>query len=264
MEVILSNDDSIFSPGIRALAIALKESGHTVTVQAPMRQQSGVSHAITVFQPLQRQLIRAEGFEGMGIFGTPADCVKLALALRETPPDLVIAGINLGRNVGSDVFYSGTIGAASEGAQACVPSLAVSHANNQASWDELLACSMHLAGLLVKIDWNKLAKRRVININYPAVGLASSKGLRICPQAQAIWLNAYELRKDPRAEPYWWMTGDMDRDSILPDTDIDLLARGYITVTPLQFEHTDQAAMDSLELMELTGRPSMQDSLIKK
>lgn len=251
MEVIVSNDDSIFSPGIRALAFALEERGHNVIAQAPMRQQSGVSHAITVFQPLQAQPIQEKGFSGTGIFGTPADCVKLGLALSPVPPDLVISGINLGRNVGPDVFYSGTIGAAAEGAQACIPSIAVSHANNEATWDELLACARHLAVLAEEIDWKQIEKRRVININYPAIGISSCKGLRICPQAQATWINGYEARFDPRKEPYWWMTGEMDRESIMPDTDIDLLGRGYITLTPLQFEHTDISALAKLGQMNL-------------
>lgn len=254
MDVVLSNDDGIFSPGIRALAQALKERGHSITVQAPIRQQSGVSHAITVFQPLQAQLVKESDFEGTGIFGTPADCVKLALAERTSPPDLVISGINLGKNVGPDVFYSGTIGAAAEGAQAGIPGMAVSHANFQAGWEELLAVARHAVCLAEKINWVSLPKRRVVNLNYPVIGIAASRGLRICPQSGAVWLNGYEKRVDPRSEPYWWMTGKMSRDTIGKDTDIDLLEKGYITMTPLQFEHTDFGAMDALSKMELNSQ----------
>lgn len=251
MDVILSNDDSIFSPGIRALASALAEAGHRTTIQAPMRQQSGVSHAITVFQPLQAQPVQEDDFAGTGIFGTPADCVKLALAVRDTPPDLVFSGINLGHNVGPDVFYSGTIGAAAEGAQASVPGIAVSHVNNQADWEELIAVARHAVALAEKVDWSRLASRRILNINYPACGIAQSRGLKLCPQSQAVWINGYDSRQDPRGAPYWWMTGKMNRDTIEPGSDIDLLEQGYITVTPLQFEHTDMSAMAELAQMRL-------------
>lgn len=251
MNVLFSNDDSIFSNGIRALYAAAQEAGDQAQAQAPMRQQSGVSHAITVFQPLQAQPIEEENFRGMGIFGTPADCVKLALATRDQPPDMVISGINLGRNVGPDVFYSGTVGAAAEGAMAGIPSLAVSHADYHAGFDELMRAARYALALAKKIDWKKLASRRVININFPACGVKNCKGARICPQSCAGWINGYERRLDPRLAPYWWMTGDMDKTTVSRDCDIALLEDGYITITPLQFDHTDFHGLEELASMNL-------------
>lgn len=248
MNVLLSNDDGITSPGIRALRTALMERGHAVFTVAPMRQQSGVSHSITVFEPLRSQNFNEEGFEGIGIYGTPADCVKLGLAeLVPWRPDLVMAGINLGRNVGPDVFYSGTIGAAAEGAHAGVPSMALSHANAQASPDSLARAAGHAVELAGKIEWQRLPGGRVINVNYPSA--YPSRGLRICPQAPAVWENAYSRHSDPRGWPYWWMEGEIAKDTVPADSDIDLLAAGYITLTPLQFEHTDKAAAGLLSQM---------------
>lgn len=255
MNVLISNDDGISSPGLRALYSALREKGHACLAVAPMRQQSGVSHAITVFEPLRIQTFREDDFEGIGVFGTPADCVKLGLAnLAPFEPDLVIAGINLGRNVGPDVFYSGTIGAAAEGCHAGFSSMALSHANWQAPTDELLACARHAINLAEKIEWRVLPRGRVININYPDLPLNSIKGQRLCPQAPAVWINAYSKRDDPRGWPYWWMEGETDKETIPHGSDMDLLDKGYITVTPLKFEHTDEQALAQMEQMGLERR----------
>lgn len=250
MNVLLSNDDGIMAPGLRALHRALLAKGHEVFTVAPMRQQSGVSHSITVFEPLRCQIIEDEDFSGVGVHGTPADCVKLGLAdLAPWVPDIVMAGINLGRNVGPDVFYSGTIGAASEGAHSGIPSLAFSYADAYAKAGALQEAAEHGVDLAEKIDWRKIERGRVINVNYPALPLAKCSGQRICPQSPAIWLNAYQKRSDPRGWPYWWMEGETDQSTIRRDTDMDLLERGYITITPLKFEHTDERGMKALEEM---------------
>ena len=113
MDVLLTNDDGIRAPGLRAMYAALLEAGHSVHVVAPMRQQSGVGHSLTVFDPLRAMEFEEPGFRGTGIYGTPTDCVKLALGrLLPRKPDMVISGINAGPNVGPDILYSGTVGAA--------------------------------------------------------------------------------------------------------------------------------------------------------
>lgn len=253
MNVLISNDDGITSPGLSALYEALNARGHNVFALAPMRQQSGVSHSITVFEPLRIQEFREDGFQGIGVFGTPADCVRLGLAdLAPWTPDLVMTGINLGRNVGTDVFYSGTIGAAAEGAHSGIASMALSHANWRADKKELglaAACAIELAD---QIDWGKIAAGRVINVNFPDLPFAKAKGMRLCPQAMAVWKNAYGRRNDPRGWPYWWMEGEIAEETIAPNSDVDLLGRGYITVTPLQFEHTDRNCLAELERMDLS------------
>lgn len=254
MHVLLTNDDGIMASGLRALYAALVEAGHTVLAVAPLRQQSGVGHSLTVFEPLRTRVIEEPGFTGTGVHGTPTDCVKLglgALALRR--PDLVMAGINLGPNVGPDIFYSGTVGAAAEGAHDAVPSMAVSHADHSGRVD-LSAHARHAVALAERIDWTHLAPRRVLNLNYPSGRLDEARGLRVCPQSDAVWRNIYERRDDPRGDPYWWLTGDVPESSVRPGTDKALLAQGYVTLTPLRFEYTDDAALEALAAMNLAAR----------
>ncbi|MBD5647639.1 MAG: 5'/3'-nucleotidase SurE [Desulfovibrio sp.] len=253
MHVLLSNDDGIMAPGLRALYAALVEAGHTVTAVAPLRQQSGVGHSLTVFEPLRTRLIEEPGFSGIGVHGTPTDCVKLGLgALSERRPDLVMAGINLGPNVGPDIFYSGTVGAAAEGAHDGVPSMAISHADHSGRQD-LTAHARHAVALAERIDWKKLPPRRVLNLNYPAGDLPAGE-VRVCAQSDAVWRNIYARREDPRGDPYWWLTGDVPQESIRPGTDKDLLLAGHVTLTPLRFEYTDDAALAALSGMELSPR----------
>lgn len=253
MHVLLSNDDGIMAPGLRALYAALVEAGHTVTAVAPLRQQSGVGHSLTVFEPLRTRVIEEPGFSGIGVHGTPTDCVKLGLgALSPKRPDLVMAGINLGPNVGPDIFYSGTVGAAAEGAHDGVPSMAISHADHSGRQD-LTAHARHAVALAGRIDWQKLPPRRVLNLNYPAGDLPEGE-VRVCPQSDAVWRNIYARREDPRGDPYWWLTGDVPPESIRPGTDKDLLLSGHVTLTPLRFEYTDDAALAALSDMELAPR----------
>lgn len=255
MNVLLSNDDGITSPGIRALYEVFRAGGHEVFAIAPMRQQSGVSHAITVFEPLRIERGMGEGIEGVGVYGTPADCVKLGLAeLSPFVPDLVVAGINLGRNVGPDVFYSGTIGAAAEGAHGGIASMAFSHADPDAEMTELLACAEYGARLAEGIDWRAIRPGRVINVNFPSLPFAEMRGTRVCEQAPPVWKNGYIGRNDPRGWPYWWMAGEIETARVPPDSDMALLDAGYITITPLKFEHTDAEAMAALEKMDPAER----------
>ncbi|GFH63119.1 MAG: 5'-nucleotidase [Candidatus Desulfovibrio kirbyi] len=250
MDVLLTNDDGIRAIGLRTLYAALREAGHTVHVVAPIRQQSGVGHSLTVFEPVRAIDIVEPNFQGTGIYGTPTDCVKLALAtLLPKQPDMVISGINAGQNVGPDILYSGTVGAATEAAHEDLPSIAVSHNDHRAS-EDLLPQARHLVELAERIDWTRLARRRVLNINYPAGQLSKAKGIKVCPQTSAVWKNVYTERFDPRGAPYWWLEGEIPEHTINPGSDKDMLNKGYITITPLCFEFTDHSGMDSLRDME--------------
>ena len=254
MYVLLTNDDGITARGLRALYAALEEAGHTVLAVAPLRQQSGTGHSLTVFEPLRSRRIEEPGFSGIGIHGTPTDCVKLGLgSLARQRPDLVMAGINLGANVGPDIFYSGTVGAAAEGAHDNVPSMAISHADHSGC-EDLGAHARHAVKLAERIDWKRLPARRVLNLNYPSGAFENMRGLRVCQQSDAVWRNIYEQREDPRGDSYWWLTGDVPPECVLQGTDKALLAEGYATITPLRFEYTDDAALEALISMELGER----------
>ncbi|MDR2820105.1 MAG: 5'/3'-nucleotidase SurE [Desulfovibrio sp.] len=249
MDVLLTNDDGIRATGLRTLYAALLEAGHTVHVVAPIRQQSGVGHSLTVFEPVRAVDIVEPHFRGTGVYGTPTDCVKLALStLLTRQPDMVISGINAGQNVGPDILYSGTVGAATEAAHENLPSIAVSHNDHRASVD-LLPQARHLVSLASRVDWACLAPRRVVNVNYPAGTLDQAKGVVVCPQTNAVWKNVYTERFDPRGAPYWWLEGEIPAESVNPGSDKDMLNRGYITITPLHFEFTDHDGMEVLRGM---------------
>ena len=196
-----------------ALYTALRERGHTVHVVAPMEQQSGVGHSLTVFEPLRCLHFKQPGFEGLGLYGTPTDCVKLALAsLLEKRPDLVMSGINAGPNVGPDILYSGTVGAATEACHEDLPSMAISDDEQD-----------------------------------PIGLLSSSKGVRVCKQTSAVWKNSYLERRDPRGGRYWWLVGSIPPETVNSGSDKDLLNRGFVTITPLCFNFTDDAGLRILE-----------------
>lgn len=251
MKILLANDDGINSPGLRAMFFALKEHGHDVEAVAPSDQQSGVSRSITVFTPLRVAEIRDCEFYGRGVSGRPADCVKLALGeLLPWKPDLVVSGINNGPNTGVEIYYSGTIGAASEACHAGIPVLALSHAgkNGNGEWPVV---AKHAALLASKIDWSSLPPRRVISVNYPDARFSEIKGLHICPLTDVIWSNSFNSGIDPFGDSFWWINGTVDNASVKAGTDRDMLQKGFITVTPLQFNLEDAASMKLLENMNL-------------
>ncbi len=242
MKVLLTNDDGIHSRGLMALYTALRERGHTVNVVAPMEQQSGVGHSLTVFDPLRAVRFNQPGFQGMGLYGTPTDCVKLALStLVENRPDLVMSGINAGANVGPDILYSGTVGAATEACHEDLPSMAIS--DDEEDPVDILAKARHAVALAESLNWKEIPTRRVINVNYPKGLLSSSKGVRVCPQTTAVWKNSYLERQDPRGGRYWWLVGSIPPETINAGSDKDLLNRGYVTVTPLCFNFTDETGL---------------------
>lgn len=249
MHVLLVNDDGVHSPGLHALYRALIKHGHNVSVVAPEKQNSGAGHSLTVFEPLISREVNLDGCSAFAVSGTPADCVKLALGgLLPEKPDLVMSGINLGPNVGPDLNYSGTVGAAAEGAHEGLPSMAISHLSQ--IWPaDLDSVADHAVGLASRINWRNLQKGRVININYPDCPIAAAKMEAVCPQSPASWENIYERREDPRGRPYWWLKGVLKRKPDSAHCDLEMLLDGHITITPLKFEYTDMQGMDILKNM---------------
>lgn len=249
MKVLLTNDDGIDSPSLRALYFELKKKGHDVFAIAPMQQQSGMSHSVTVFGPIMTRNIIDGDFCGVGVFGTPADCVKLGLGhMAPFQPDLVISGINQGPNAGPDIYYSGTVAAASEAAQAGVPAMAFSHLTFSGPKD-LDKIAAHAINVAESVDWKKIPAGRVVNVNYPDRLLEECKGVRVCPHSQAPWPNNYEQRTDPRGEAYWWFNSRLDPRKFGTGSDRELLNQGFITITPLLLDRTDHDALAALAKM---------------
>jgi 5'-nucleotidase len=252
MRILLTNDDGIHAPGIRAMHAALIKAGHVVHVVAPITEQSAVGHALTMSLPLRVKEIRENGFVGLGVSGTPVDSVKLGLtALVEDKPELIVSGINSGANVGVDILYSGTVSAATEGALMGFPALAVSvdefnpvDLAEQADW---------CAALIVRIPWHRVPEKCVLNLNFPKGPFREAKGLRLCPHTKVPYNDWYEKRTDPRGRTYYWLNGVIPPGKVSPGRDRSLLSDGHITLTPLRFDFTDRETLSVLE--SVLGRP---------
>lgn len=250
MRILLTNDDGIQAPGLRTLYTALLERGHEVHVVAPVTEQSAVGHAVTLSMPLKVKEFKANGFRGLGVYGTPVDCVKLGLTkLLPEPPDIVVSGINNGCNVGVDIIYSGTVSAATEGALMGFPALAVSLDNwTPDNFDEQAAWT---ADFVERMQWDKLPEQCVLNLNFPDLPMAQTGPLTICRQTTAAYEDWYEERTDPRGHNYYWLSGRIPEDKVSPGTDRALLWQGRITLTPLMFNFSDAGAMETLEGLDL-------------
>lgn len=245
MKILVTNDDGIQAVGLRALYAALTSAGHTVTCVAPISEMSAVGHAVTMATPLRVKEFKNAAFSGLGVSGTPADCVKLALStLMPEQPDLVISGINAGANCGVDILYSGTVSAATEGALMGLPALAVS--NDDFNPVDLAEEAAWVARFIVRQPWDKLPAKCVLNLNFPKGLLSEAKGLKICRHTRAAYRDWYDERIDPRGRPYYWLEGIIPPEELSPDTDRALLNARYITLTPLRFDFNDDATRQLL------------------
>ncbi|MEW5773694.1 MAG: 5'/3'-nucleotidase SurE [Thermodesulfobacteriota bacterium] len=247
MRILLTNDDGIHAVGLRAMFKALADAGHQVRVVAPLTEQSAVGHAVTMSVPLKARAIKENGFSGLGVTGTPVDCVKLGLTtlLADEPVDLVVSGINAGANVGVDILYSGTVAAATEAALMGLPALAVSMDDFKPR--DLSAQAAFAADLAARIPWSELPRQGMLNLNFPVHPWEDVKGLRLCPQTSAAYHDWYVTRQDPRGNAYYWLEGVIPKDQVSPGTDRALLWEGWMTLTPLRFDFTDRATLGTLE-----------------
>ncbi len=242
MLILLTNDDGIYAPGLRALEKELRRIAEVCLV-APAVEQSGVGHSITFLNPLiAREEYEAEGTvrRGWAVEGSPADCVKLGVfELCGRRPDLVVSGINGGLNAGINVLYSGTVAAAIEGAFFGLTSIAVS-----LEYDEH-AQFAHAAALARRVIEQILAQKgtepQLFNLNIPGAALARPTEVRIVPMGLDRYGEHYEKRVDPRGRSYYWATNDPPPRPSSTETDLTALSKGYVTLTPLDFDLTKRS-----------------------
>ncbi len=246
MNILLTNDDSIYAEGIYALYRALKKTGK-VTVVAPDAEQSAVGHGITMASPLRVRMARRKGRPfGHAVSGTPADCVKIAVrSLLKRKPDIVISGINLGPNTGFSVLYSGTVSGAAEGAILGIPSIAVS-LGTYSEPDYTLAASF-TAKLAARLHNHGLPKGVFLNVNVPSVPRGKVKGYKVVKHDKTPILEQFEKRVDPRKRHYYWLTGEVVTGKGEPNSDSLALHQGYITVTPLKYDLTDYESLHTVQ-----------------
>lgn len=248
MRLLLTNDDGIHAPGLAALASALAPLGE-VAIVAPDRERSATAHAITLHEPLRVEEVKRDGrLYGHAVSGTPVDCVKLAIvSLLDEPPDLVVAGINPGTNVGTNAIYSGTVSAAIEGAMCGVTSLAVSIAGpGEPDYPGAAAFARRFIHNLLA---NDCPKGMLFNINLPDRPAADVRGVRITRQGRLMYREEFHKRTDPQQRTYYWLGGQLpepDEDDDAHDADSTAVRQGYISVTPLHYDLTDHAALDRL------------------
>lgn len=245
--ILITNDDGITAPGIKALVDAMRGLGRVVVV-APDSPQSGMGHAITIGRPLRLNKVEMfDGIESWQCSGTPADCVKLARdKILHEKPDICFSGINHGPNHSINVIYSGTMSAAMEAAIEGIPSAGVSLFDFRFDADFSI-----VAGVARSVAERMLAQSLpaniLLNINVPSVDHGPFKGIKICRQAHAKWEEQFDHRVDPRGKDYYWMVGkfiNMDNDS---GTDVEALKDGYASIVPIIIDFTDRKTKEWLE-----------------
>jgi 5'-nucleotidase len=247
VRILLTNDDGVYAPGLRALRAELQKLGEVIVV-APATEQSAVGHSITLLTPLLVQEVIADDgqFMGWAVEGRPADCVKLALLqLLPEPPDLIVSGLNAGSNAGINVLYSGTVAAAIEGAFFQRTSIAVSLEYIKPKLD--FARGAELArSVIEQILAHQPGPGSLFNVNIPSLDKGPLRGIRALPQNLVPYVEGFERRVDPRGRVYFWTTPDFRCPHPHPDTDVTALGEGYITVTPLQFNLTHNGVLEQM------------------
>lgn len=246
MRILLTNDDGVYAPGLAALEQQLRHLGEVVVI-APATEQSGVSHSITFLTPLVGQMIHRDGRPwAWAVEGSPADCVKLAIAelLRDDPVDLVVSGINNGLNAGINVLYSGTVAAAIEGAFFGHTSIAVSlEYSPDADFQSAAVIAKNLISGVIK---QPESKGRLFNINIPTAATEGPAELSVVPMGLAQYGNRYEKRCDPGGREYYWALWAEPEEPPTETTDITELRRGKVTLTSLQFDMTHHESIEKM------------------
>jgi 5'-nucleotidase len=271
MNLLISNDDGVFALGIRTLANTLAAAGHQVTVVCPDRERSATGHGLTLHDPIRAEQVESvfdPTIKAWASSGTPADCVKLALgALLDTPPDMVISGINHGANLGTDVLYSGTVSAAMEGVIEGIPSIALSLTSF--SYKQFQPAADFAQVLVEYLAQHPLTQPTLLNVNVPPVPADKIVGAIMTRQGVRRYFDQFEKRIDPRGKTYYWLAGevleevfdhaldptalaglktplDLDWFKTAP-TDVQAIRQNYITVTPLQYNMTCVSGLFSLK-----------------
>ncbi len=240
MKILISNDDGVTAPGIHQMAAAVRKLGD-VYICAPEGPRSGASSALTLYAPL---LVTEVAPRVWSVSGNPADAVKLALTeLVDGKPDIVISGINNGLNCGSNVLYSGTVAAALEGAQAGILSFAVSR--KVAGNEDYRSEAKVAARIIEKLASRRAGPNTVFNINIPA---GKTRGVVTTTTELMPYTDRYDRRVDPRGRVYYWLRGEPPRQTRGNGhlTDEAAVGRGYVAVTPLRRNLTDEALLEDL------------------
>ena len=248
--ILLTNDDGIHSPGLKALKESLSALGKIVIV-APDRDNSAIAHALTMHRPLRLTELDEDVYT---LDGTPTDCVAIALGkIFERAPDLLVSGINSGPNIGDDITYSGTVSAAIEGTMYAVPSMAVSMAGEPPL--DYGKAELLIRQLAQRVIAHGLPASTLMNVNIPAA--SELRGVKITRQGRRIWKQAVQEVADPRGRIHYWIGGGTPLLDSGKDTDVWALGEGFVTISPIHLDLTNHEGIsyfrDDLQLEKLLG-----------
>lgn len=249
MRILLTNDDGFEAPGMKVLLDIAQSLSNDLWIVAPSDEQSGAGHSLTLTRPLR---VRQRGDQQYSVDGTPTDSVMLAVAkiMKDGPPDLILSGVNRGANLGEDVTYSGTVSAAMEGALAGIPSIALSQAyarenmGNDVPFDAARKWGEQVLRPLVK---QRMDHRTLVNINFPAGPAGDVKGVQVVSQGIRDYGRLKIVsNRDPRGFEYHWFGLGPMVETPAHSTDLEAIADGYISVTPLHLDLTHYESMEAL------------------
>jgi 5'-nucleotidase len=249
--ILVTNDDGITAPGIRALIEVMNTLGDVVVV-APDSVQSGMGHAVTIHSTLYLDEVKIDDGpqKEYKSNGTPVDCVKLAISeVLDRKPDLVVSGINHGANSSINVIYSGTMSAAVEAGIEGIPAIGFSLLDFH--WDADFSASKHYVEKITKqVLEQGMPEGVVLNVNIPKLPLSDIKGVKVGRQANAKWVEAFDKRTNPHGRQYYWLTGEFKNFDQGTDTDIYALENNYVSVVPVQFDLTAHRWIENFKNLE--------------
>ena len=241
MNIVITNDDGVFAPALRALRTALAGLGRVITV-APDRDQSATSHSLTLHRPFR---IHRHDVDTYSVDGTPTDCVVCAFyGLLDERPDMVISGINHGPNMGEDVFYSGTVAAAIEGTLQGATSIAASLVTREQT--DFREPAEFVARLAETVAKRKLPPRRLLNVNLPHLPWDAIEGVAVTRLGSRVYRDTLIRKVDPRGRDYYWIGGEDAVWEPTAGTDFQAVHQGWISVTPLRLDLTDDGALEEV------------------
>lgn len=244
--ILVSNDDGINAPGIKLLAKIARSLCREVWVVAPEREQSGASHSLTLDRPLR---VRRLSTRRYAVDGTPTDCVLLAvkILMREQRPTLMLSGVNAGANLGEDVTYSGTVAAAMEATLLEVPAIAFSQHYAERLRIPWATAGAHAPEVIRRLTGLRWPRDTLINVNFPAVPADEVTGIAATRQGRRKIGEGVIERVDPRGRPYYWIGPLREEWPDIPDTDLQAVTTGKVSITPICLDLTNSPALAALK-----------------
>lgn len=249
MRILLTNDDGINAPGLKVLETIARTLSDDIWIVAPAEEQSGAGHSLTVTRPLRLRKLAERRF---CVTGTPTDSVMMAIAhvMEDSPPDLILSGVNRGANLAEDVTYSGTVSAAMEGALAGIPSIALSQAYSREGmgdgvpFDTAAEWGARVLQPLIGMSW---PHRTLVNINFPPISAGEVKGVKVVDQGLRDYGRLRIVKNtDPRGYDYFWFGLGQAVSTPGHHTDLEAVQDGYVSVTPLHLDMTHHASLETL------------------